>query len=64
MYFNGECDPAIAWPARSDEDIRFGQSLEALWFSMVRVRVWPGGNAVPRVDNYPASQSKPCVFQR
>ncbi len=45
-------------------DIRPAQALEALWFSMVRVRVWSGGNAVPHVDNYPASQSKPCVFQR
>ncbi|CAD9221042.1 hypothetical protein BCEN4_1800016 [Burkholderia cenocepacia] len=44
-------------------DIRPAQSLEALWFSMVRVRVWPGGDAVPRVDNCPRSQSKPCVFQ-
>ena len=29
-------------------DIRPAQSLEALWFSTVMVRVWPGGNAVPR----------------
>ena len=45
-------------------DIQPTQTLEALWFSTVRVRGWSRGNADPDVDNCHRSQSKPRVFER
>ncbi len=45
-------------------DIPRTGSLEALWFSTVRVPVWLGGSAGSDVDNRHGSHSKPCVLQR
>ncbi|WP_155635146.1 hypothetical protein [Burkholderia cepacia] len=45
-------------------DILRAGSLEALWFSTVRVPAWLGGSAGSEVDNRHGSHSKPCVLQR
>ncbi len=44
-------------------DILLAGSLEALWFSTVRVPAWLGGSAGSEVDNRHGSHSKPCASQ-